>query len=162
MEVGHLLVFNEFNKDGGCKLPKSSIVFANSLICGFLQKVIGSQERECSIDTLPIWVNSVAKLQDGNNEVIIRMIQNGHKWVIENEKCYFEFIIKSIYTGLNDDCCKWLSGALEYLAAEIYELAVQMTKSHKRIIVKEKYIMAAIVNDTELNDIFEEQLKRIN
>ena len=83
------------------------------------------------------------------------MIQHGNKWVIEDKDCFFESVIKNIWIGINNDCCKWLSGALEYLAAEIYELTVQITKLCKRVIVKEQYIMAAILRDVELNSIFQ-------
>jgi histone H3/H4 len=148
----HAFVFNDVNYQKQCKLSKCSITFVSNLLNGLLQKLLCKQQ----VYSKELLVSSLMNYKE-NNEVISRMIQQGNKCLEPNQTCVFVELVQK-YTmeyQLNDECYKWLSGALEYLTAEIYELAIQITKFNKRVIVKELYIKTAIVNDSELNAIFD-------
>lgn len=48
----------------------------------------------------------------------------------------------------------YMAAVLEYINAEILELAGNVTKDYKKVRITPRYITIAIMNDTELNDLF--------
>jgi hypothetical protein len=90
-----------------------------------------------------------------DNDVVRRMYSHGDKWIKENIDIRLEeLIIKHPKLQHIDANFKvWISGALEYLIAEIYELSIKLTQKHHRIIVKDTHIKTTIMNDEDLNQL---------
>lgn len=150
-KIGHQQIFNDVNhdEDKPCKLSSNSIIFVNHIINRFIDEHF--QSPIFSIDYIKDYFLDIYK----NNEVVLRMCRHGDKWIKDNIDIRLEEIIieHRKLQNIENEQKIWISGALEYLIAEIYELSIKTTKKHHRVIVKDTHIKITIVNDEDLNQM---------
>lgn len=154
-KIGHQQIFNDVNQDKSCKLSSNSIIFVNHIINRFIDKHF--QSSIFSIDHIKDYFFDIYN----NNEVNKRMCFHGDKWIKDNIDIRLEELIIN-HPNMQDIENKqkiWISGALEYLIAEIYELSIKLTRQQNRILVKDTHIKTTIINDEDLYQILYQFIK---
>src|SRR3989344_3882406 len=64
-------------------------------------------------------------------------------------------------TPKSNESILYISGVCEYIISEIVELAGNCARDDKKVIIKPKHILIAIITDDELDEIFYKMIRKL-